>query len=327
MISSDNLVIKGFVGHLIPECLTHVLSVCLIADMKSRISLACRKKGINENAAINLIHSQDEDCRSWVESQFKIDDPWDESLYDMVIPIDKMKNYDAVNLIKKNVQKDVLKPTEQSKKVLADFILSATVEFTLAREGHNMGVNCIDGRVILTIDKQVLMLSRLEEELTSIAGKIEGVKSVETKVEKKPYQADSYLKYDFKKPARVLLVDDEREFVQALSERLLIRDIGSAVAYDGKSALDLVQEDEPEVMILDLKMPGIDGIEVLRRVKETRPGIEVVILTGHGSEVDEETCMKLGAFAYLNKPVDIDLLSKILKNANEKIQRKKAVKN
>jgi two-component system, OmpR family, response regulator CpxR len=327
MISSDNLVIKGFVGHLIPECLTHVLRVCLIADMKSRISLACRKKGINEKAAINLIHSQDENCRSWVESQFKIDDPWDESLYDMVIPIDKMENDDAVNLIKKNVQKDVLKPTERSKKALADFILSATVELALAREGHNMRVNSIDGRVILTIDKQVLMLSRLEEELTSIAVKIEGVKSVETKVEKKPYQTDSYRKYDFKKPSRVLLVDDEREFVQTLSERLLIRDIGSAVAYDGKSALDLVQEDEPEVMILDLKMPGIDGIEVLRRVKETRPGIEVVILTGHGSEVDEETCMKLGAFAYLNKPVDIDLLSKILKKANEKIQGKKAVKS
>jgi len=98
------------------------------------------------------------------------------------------------------------------------------------------------------------------------------------------------------------------------------------VAYDGQSALDLIAEDEPEVMILDLKMPGIDGIEVLRRVKATRPGIEVIILTGHGSEVDKEVCMKLGAFAYLNKPVNIEALSDTLRRANEAIRQKTAKK-
>ncbi|NQU15583.1 MAG: response regulator, partial [Desulfobacteraceae bacterium] len=71
------------------------------------------------------------------------------------------------------------------------------------------------------------------------------------------------------------------------------------------------------------KMPGIDGIEVLRRVKETNPEIEVIILTGHGSEADKKICMELGAFAYLHKPVDIDVLSETLKKANEKIQHKK----
>jgi two-component system, OmpR family, response regulator CpxR len=77
------------------------------------------------------------------------------------------------------------------------------------------------------------------------------------------------------------------------------------------------------VMILDLKMPGIDGIEVLRRVKSTNPDIEVIILTGHGSETDRKVCLELGAFAYLQKPVDIDVLSETLKKANEKIQQKK----
>ncbi len=125
---------------------------------------------------------------------------------------------------------------------------------------------------------------------------------------------------DFELPSRVLLVDDEREFVKTLSERLLLRDLGSAVVYDGESALDVVKDDEPEVMILDLKMPGIDGIEVLRRVKADRPNIEVIILTGHGSEDDRKTCMDLGAFAYLNKPVDIDVLSKTLKDAYAKVR-------
>ena len=127
-------------------------------------------------------------------------------------------------------------------------------------------------------------------------------------------------------PSKILLVDDEREFVQTLSERLLMRDLGSAVAYDGESALEVAREDEPDVMILDLKMPGIDGIEVLRRVKATQPQIEVIILTGHGSEADRELCMQLGAFAYLQKPVDVEELSATIKRANEKIQENRATK-
>jgi DNA-binding NtrC family response regulator len=128
-------------------------------------------------------------------------------------------------------------------------------------------------------------------------------------------------------PSKVLLVDDEREFVQTLSERLMMRDLGPAVAYDGESALNLINEDEPDVMIVDLKMPGIDGLEVLRKVKQTRPEIEVIVLTGHGHEEDRELCMQLGAFAYLQKPLDINELSEIIKRANEKIQRKKAEKS
>ena len=92
------------------------------------------------------------------------------------------------------------------------------------------------------------------------------------------------------------------------------------MAYDGESALALVAEDEPEVMIIDLKMPGIDGMEILKQVKATRPEIEVIVLTGHGSESDRKQCMQLGAFAYMQKPVDIDELSDILKKAHEKIR-------
>jgi len=105
-----------------------------------------------------------------------------------------------------------------------------------------------------------------------------------------------------------------------------MRDMGSAVAYDGESALAMLQEDEPEVMILDLKMPGIDGIEVLRRVKQTRPEIEVIILTGHGTEADRVTCMALGAFAYLNKPVDIEVLTETLRQAKEKMRQNLAAR-
>ncbi len=123
-------------------------------------------------------------------------------------------------------------------------------------------------------------------------------------------------------PSKILLVDDEKEFVLTLSERLQIRDMGTAVVFDGKSALDLVHTDAPEVMIIDLKMPVIDGIDVLKQVKQTKPEIEVIVLTGHGSEQDKKKCMGLGAFAYMQKPVDINLLSQSLKKAIKKINER-----
>ena len=155
--------------------------------------------------------------------------------------------------------------------------LEGHVQAALALEGHELSVKVKNGTVTLTIEKNVLMLGRLEQELKEIVHKIDGVKDVSTEVGKNFHQADIIRKLHFQTPARVLLVDDEREFVQTLSERLLLRDMGSAIAYDGETALQMASEDEPDVMILDLKMPGIDGIEVLRRIKATQPEIEVII--------------------------------------------------
>ncbi len=121
-------------------------------------------------------------------------------------------------------------------------------------------------------------------------------------------------------PSKILLVDDEKEFVQTLSERLQMRNMGTAVVYDGNSALAQVQRDEPEVMIIDLKMPGIDGMELLKQVKQTCPRIQVIVMTGHGSEQDKKKCMDLGAFSYMQKPIDINLLSESLKKAYKKNQ-------
>ncbi len=115
------------------------------------------------------------------------------------------------------------------------------------------------------------------------------------------------------------LVDDEREYVQTLSERLVNRNVGSYAVFDGRKALDFIDGDKPDVMVLDLKMPGINGIEVLSKTKKANPNIEVIILTGHGSEADRKTCMELGAFAYLQKPADIENLSETINDAYKKI--------
>lgn len=321
-LENDNLMISGFSGLLIPKTITHVLSVCLIADTPFRLEKAVQDKMISNKEALNIIHKSDEDAAGWIKMLWESQDPWDPSLYDILIPVDKTTVENAVELIVDNAESEILKSKDRSKKAVADFHLSARVEAALTKEGHQVGVQVKNGKVTLTINKYVLMLNRLEEELKEIAGTVSGVRSVKTEIGKDFHQTDIYRKFDFEVPQKVLLVDDEREFVQTLSERLLMRDMGSAVAYDGESALDIVNEDDPEVMILDLKMPGIDGIEVLRRVKKTRPEIEIIILTGHGSEADRKICMELGAFAYLQKPVDIDALSRTLKAANEKIRQR-----
>lgn len=324
MLPQDNLVITGFICHLIPKKITHLLRVCLIADLGFRIKTARREQNLSENEARKLIRNRDEDRAAWVKAFYSVSDPWDPSLYDILAPTDRMKAEEILTLVMDNLGKDVLKADGHSLTALDDFKLAADVEVMLAKEGHDVGVKSEGKNIILTIHKHVLLLGRLEEELKSLAGRVPGVKSVKTKVGPEFYQADIYRKCNFELPTKVLLVDDEREFVQTLSERLMIRDLGSAVAYDGESALALIREDEPEVMILDLRMPGIDGIEVLRRVKKNHPNIEVIILTGHGSDADRERCLQLGAFAYLQKPVDIDELSETIKKANEHIVKRSA---
>ncbi len=325
-IAEDDMVISGFAGQLIPRTISHVLRVCLIDDFKTRLAEAVKSLEVTEGEATKLLKRQEEERTAWIKFLFETDDPWASDLYDMVLPTGQQTPEEIANEIAKMVASDVLAFSERSKRAVADFLLAANVEVALVSEGHQVQVTAKNGEVTLTINKHVLMLNRLENELKTIAAKVDGVRAVITKVGPGFYQADIYRRQDFTMPSKILLVDDEREFVQTLSERLLMRDLGSAVAYDGESALEVVREDEPDVMILDLKMPGIDGIEVLRRVKESQPQIEVIILTGHGSEADRETCMQLGAFAYLQKPVDVEALSATIKRANEKIQgRNRAV--
>jgi len=120
---------------------------------------------------------------------------------------------------------------------------------------------------------------------------------------------------------KVLLVDDEEDYVRTMAERMEMRDLGSEVALTGEEALAMLEEELPDVMVLDLRMPGMTGMEVLARVKEAHPQVEVIILTGFGSEKDEEEARRLGAFDYLRKPVDInDLMSTIRRAGRSRIR-------
>jgi len=322
MLAEDELIIDGFSSLLIPMTINHILRVCLIAEVPYRVQQALKTQSLTEKETLKIIRQKDGDCTAWVDTLFSKQDPWEEELYDIVIPMNSMDKNKAGALIEENLLKDAVRRTEQSEKIQRDFLLSSRTEAVLCKAGHDVTVEADDGEVLVNINKHVLMLSRLEDELKSIAEKVPGVTSVATKVGKNFHKANIYRKHNFEVPSRVLLVDDEREFVQTLSERLQLRDMGSAIVYDGESALSLIKEDEPEVIIIDLKMPGIDGIEVLKKVKKERPEIEVIVLTGHGSESDRQLCMDLGAFDYLLKPVDINHLSELLKKAHDKIRAK-----
>ncbi len=119
-------------------------------------------------------------------------------------------------------------------------------------------------------------------------------------------------------PTNILLVDDEKDFVEMLSLRL--EEAGEKVtpAYDGKMCLDVLETEPIDVVVLDIKMPGMDGIQTLRKIKIMYPLVEVVLLTGHGATETAIEGMKLGAFDYLLKPADFDNLQTILADAKKK---------
>lgn len=107
---------------------------------------------------------------------------------------------------------------------------------------------------------------------------------------------------------RILLVDDEAEFASTLAERLVLRGFWAEVARDGESALVRLAEEPFDVVLLDMMLPGMHGLEVLRRVRETLPDLPIVMLTGRAGARDGIDGMKRGAKAYLSKPVDIQEL-------------------
>ncbi len=107
---------------------------------------------------------------------------------------------------------------------------------------------------------------------------------------------------------KVLLVDDEEEFAVTLAERLRLRGIMTSIAGDGEEALRQVAEDPPQLVVLDMMMPGLGGLAVLQHLKRDHPNLPVIMLTGRGSTKDGIEGMHLGAFDYLMKPVKIEEL-------------------
>jgi DNA-binding NtrC family response regulator len=114
---------------------------------------------------------------------------------------------------------------------------------------------------------------------------------------------------------RILIVDDEERFRTTLGKRLTERDLDVETVGSGEEAIKIIKEKLFDVVVLDVKMPGMDGIETLAEIKKVNPNIEVVMLTGHASVDSAVDGMRLGAYDYLMKPCEIDILMEKINGA------------
>lgn len=120
---------------------------------------------------------------------------------------------------------------------------------------------------------------------------------------------------------RLLLVDDEEEFRRTVAKRMQLRGIVPEQSASGEECLSVLEKKAMDVVILDVKMPGMSGIETLQHIKEKYPKTEVILLTGHATTQDGVDGIKAGAFDYLSKPIELDHLLGKIKHAYDKIRR------
>jgi DNA-binding NtrC family response regulator len=120
------------------------------------------------------------------------------------------------------------------------------------------------------------------------------------------------------KKARVLIVDDEEAFANNIAKLIAKRGYDIKAVYNGQSALQALDEDDFDVIVLDLKMPGLDGLATLKIIKRKKPSVEVIILTGHGSMESGIDGIEMGAFDFIMKPVRFDELHDKIRQAYQR---------
>jgi len=222
-LRDDNVFINGFTSLLIPSSIADVLRICIISDMKSR-GLKALDLGLSVRKAFKILHKDDKDRIMWVRGILGKDDPWDSSLYDMVLPTNKMTTEEIGDLIAGAIVRVTFMRTLYAQKVIEDFVLASQVDVAAIKKGHYyVAAEADAGAVTLTINKNVLMLKRLENSLQYEAKKISGVTAVTTKVGKQFHQADIVRKFELIVPSKPFTMYDEREFVSALSEKAVLR--------------------------------------------------------------------------------------------------------
>lgn len=316
-LASGDALHHGRSALLLPSRLPQVLRVALVGRTEHRIAEAVAS-GLSERQAEDRIRTDDEALARWADLVIGAR-PFDSKRHDVKLVFPDIAVAQAVAQIAEHAQSPVLAPSPAAERALADARLGAEVAVRLAEAGHDVDVTVQDGHARIGIKHHALRLGKLQATLERLARDVPGVLGAEARPGPRYQGPRIYANIDLDRRSPVLLVDDEKEFVETLSERLQTRDFHTQVAYSGEEALHQVASEAPEVMVLDLKMPGIDGIEVLRRVRASHPDTAVIILTGHGSDVEEEQARALGCFAYLRKPVNIERLGETLRQAQARV--------
>lgn len=117
-------------------------------------------------------------------------------------------------------------------------------------------------------------------------------------------------------PKKVLLIDDEKDFLDSLSERLSLRGMEVSTATSPKEGLEKIDKESYDAIVLDFQMPDMDGLELLKLLKEKRPDLQVILLTGHATIKRGVEAMKLGALDFMEKPIDLETLAEKIKKAS-----------
>lgn len=306
----------GFITTLIPSQVSNVLKVLMVESRETRIKNNMAS-GLSKRAAEKLIKQGDQSALNWTDF-IHGHDPWDKRLHDIILPIDDMPSNEVVKYISEQSAQGTLLDTEDSKQAIIDMTLATRVELVLLDKGYKPDIDVSPSKITLRVHESVINFDLLKKELIHLVTPLASHREIRVKMAR-DYADSIYRDQEFTLPPKVLLVDDERDFVLTLSERLMSRNVGSYAVYDGQEALSFLENDKPDVMVLDLKMPGVDGLEVLRQTKRENPDIEIIILTGHGTEEDKKNCLELGAFAYLQKPTDIQTLSAKIHEAHTRM--------
>lgn len=317
LLAEAPLVFRGLGTHLIPGGVTHVLSVCLAASDGFRRAQAAREEELDPRRTEALIHDSDQAIRNW--RHFLLAPAgWSAHEFDILLSVEKKDMASILELIVQSARSAPLMPTAASLAALEDMALAAKAQAGLAEKGYyhpEFKATACRGEISVETNKKILRVSKVNNDLIKAVRRKTGVDAVEVKMGPGYHKSDVYRQTSFVLPSKVLLVDDEREFVETLSERLQLRDIGATVVYDGAQAMESLARDRPEVVVLDLRMPGVDGLEVLSRIREQYPQVKVIVLTGHGSARDRDKCLAMGAFAFMQKPVDFEELSEVMRQA------------
>jgi len=114
---------------------------------------------------------------------------------------------------------------------------------------------------------------------------------------------------------KVLLVDDEKEFLEIMSERMKDRDMEVTTATSAQQALEIIEKESFDAIILDFQMPGMDGMEALKAIKAKKPEAQIILLTGYATVEKSVEAMKIGATDFVEKPADLEVLAEKIKNA------------
>ena len=302
-VRQDDVVYHGLAGHFFLEGVTHVLKVRVLADLEDRVRCEVRREDCTAEEARRTLLRDDAERAKWSRHLYGIDTAAP-GLYDLVVHVGPLTVRDAVGLISRTARLPQFQATPESTRVLDDLALAARVQAAIVGKWPQAQVTARDGEVVVGVKAPVGGEEALVRQVRELVGDQPELDDLKIRVRPTVFSVRGGELRVGEDP--VLVVDDESSFARTLAKRLQLRGLDCVVAFDGGSALDALERGRFRGMLLDLRLPDLDGAEVLRRARARHHDLPVIIMTAHGTEEDRVECLQAGACAFLAKPVDLE---------------------